>query len=409
MDVKNLFRKIDRNLRTIEQSGDLVATLAEILRRLVDDFQDDLGLIGGRIYDRKGASYVLKREYPSPRAPKGFKVPATYPPIRELVEKGYVYSRLGNAGVDAAIEAALGVKRFAAIGIGDTCRQIVAFTLKENSDPEEVGHTLNTIRHAINLKLRSEKFADRFAEARAIQLSLLPSAMPSFGDYDIHAASIPAEEVGGDLYDFIRVSERSLGIAVADASGHGLPAALQARDAIIGLRMGVEENLRISATLEKLNRVVNRSALASKFISLFYAELESAGTLVYCNAGHNPPLLWDGLAFRELARGGMILGPNPASQYERGYETLAPDSVLLAYTDGIIEAVSPGDEPFGVERLRELVRRRAYGSARELVDAVFQAVRAHTASDARDDDQTVVAVLRAAKARSAGKPRPKER
>lgn len=409
MDYKNLFRKIERNLRTIERSNDLVATLAEILRRLVDDFQDDLGLVGGRIYDKKGSSYVLKREYPSARAPKDFRVPATYPPIRELVERGYVYSRLGNEGVDASIEATLGVKRFAAIGIGDACRQIVAFTLKDNSDAEEVGHTLNTIRHAINLKLRSEKFADRLAEARAIQLSLLPAAAPAFGDYDIYAASIPAEEVGGDLYDFIRVSDRSLGIAVADASGHGLPAALQARDAIIGLRMGVEENLRISATLAKLNRVVNHSALASKFISLFYAELESAGTIVYCNAGHNPPLLFDGDAFRELARGGMILGPNPTSQYERGYETLGPDSVLLAYTDGIVEAVNAADLPFGMDRLRAVIRERAYGSARELVEAVFAAVRRHVGGDAQDDDQTVVAVLRKVKARSGGKPLPKAR
>lgn len=405
MDYKNLFRKIDRNLRTIERSGDLVATLTEILRRLVDDFQDDLGLVGGRIYDRKGAHYVLKREYPVPRAPKDYKIPATYPPILALVEHGYVYSRLGDTGVDASIEAALGVKAFAAIGVGETSRQIIAFTLKDNSDPEQVGHTLNTIRHAINLKLRSEKFADRFAEARAIQLSLLPAASPVFGDYDIFAASIPAEEVGGDLYDFIRVSERSLGLAVADASGHGLPAALQARDAIIGLRMGVEENLRISATLEKLNRVVNHSALASKFISLFYAELESAGTIVYCNAGHNPPLLWDGATFRELARGGMILGPNPTSQYERGYETLAPGSILLAYTDGIVEAVNGADEAFGMDRLREVIRGRSWPSARELVEGVFAAVRAHVGADTRDDDQTVVAVLRKLKgARGRGKP-----
>ncbi len=401
MDYKNLFRKIDRNLRTIERSGDLVATLAEILRRLVDDFQDDLGLVGGRIYDKKGPVYVLKREYPVPRAPKDYKIPATYPPIRELIDKGYVYSRLGDTGVDAKIESALGVKRFAAIGIGERSRQLVAFTLKEDSDPEQVGHTLNTIRHAINLKLRSEKFADRFAEARAIQLSLLPPASPSFGDYDIFAASIPAEEVGGDLYDFIRVSDRSLGVAVADASGHGLPAALQARDAIIGLRMGVEENLRISATLEKLNRVVNHSALASKFISLFYCELESAGTIVYCNAGHNPPLLWNGEAFRELTRGGMILGPNPTSQYERGYETLGPGSVLVAYTDGIIEAADGSDEAFGMDRLRAVIEGRGYGSSRELVDAIFAAVREHVGGDTRDDDQTVVAIQRKVKPQKA--------
>ncbi|HZN56049.1 MAG TPA: PP2C family protein-serine/threonine phosphatase [Candidatus Polarisedimenticolaceae bacterium] len=406
MDYKNLFRKIERNLRTIERSNDLLATLFEILRRLVDDFQDDVGLVGGRIYERTGAAYVLKREYPEDRAPRGFRVPATYGPIQELLERGYVYSRLGDTGVDAKIESAIGVKRFAAIGIGEHCRQVVAFTLKEDSDSEEVGHTLNTIRHAINLKLRSEKFADRFAEARAIQLSLLPPAAPPFADYDIAGASVPAEEVGGDLYDFILVG-RSLGVAVADASGHGLPAALQARDAIIGLRMGVEENLRISATLEKLNRVVNHSALASKFISLFYGELESGGTIVYCNAGHNPPLLWNGTTFRELSRGGMILGPNPDAQYERGYETIEPGSVLLAYTDGIVEAVDPDDEPFGMERLRTVVRDGSWSTARELVDAVFAAVRAHAGGDDRDDDQTVVAVFRPAKAARGKTPSPR--
>jgi len=118
---------------------------------------------------------------------------------------------------------------------------------------------------------------------------------------------------------------------------------------------------------------------------------------VYCNAGHNPPLLWDGVGFRELARGGMILGPNPGSQYERGYETLAQGSILLAYTDGIVEAVNASDEAFGMERLRAVIRDRAWASARDLVDAVFEEVRRHVGADTRDDDQTVVAVLRKAK------------
>jgi len=161
--------------------------------------------------------------------------------------------------------------------------------------------------------------------------------------------------------------------------------------------LSVEENLRISATLEKLNRVVNHSALASKFISLFYAELESAGTVVYCNAGHNPPLLWDGSVFRELARGGMILGPSPDSQYERGYETVALGSILVAYTDGIVEAVNASDEAFGMERLRAVIRDRVWASARDLVEAIFAEVRRHVGGDTRDDDQTVVAVLRKAK------------
>src|SRR5260221_5944367 len=94
----------------------------------------------------------------------------------------------------------------------------------------------------------------------------------------------------------------------------------------------------------------------------------------------------------------MILGPNPSSQYERGYETLAPGSILLAYTDGIVEAVDASDEAFGMDRLRAVMSDRPWTSARELVDAVFAAVRGHVGADTRDDDQTVVAVLRKLKA-----------
>ena len=139
----------------------------------------------------------------------------------------------------------------------------------------------------------------RVAQARMIQMSLLPESAPEFGDYDVWGRTEPAEEVGGDLYDFIQVSKRSLGIAIADSAGHGLPAALQARDAIIGLRMGVEERWRITATIEKLNKVVGRSALVSRFISLFYGEIEPNGNFVYCNAGHNPPVVLRDDGYRE--------------------------------------------------------------------------------------------------------------
>jgi sigma-B regulation protein RsbU (phosphoserine phosphatase) len=93
----------------------------------------------------------------------------------------------------------------------------------------------------------------------------------------------------------------------------------------------------------------------------------------------------------------MILGPNPTAQYERGYETLDPGAVLLAYTDGIVEAVDAKDDAYGMERLRALIASRTWPSARELVEAVFAAVRAHTGTDVRDDDQTVVAVIRTPK------------
>ncbi len=394
MDYKELFRKLQNTLERIERSGDRVADLSAILRQLLDEFSDPLCLDGGRIYIRKGRFFTLHSQYPEASAPEGFRIPVEYGPIQEVLQNGAVLHHVGDPGVDAEIEAALGVDYFAAISVGDRNRILLAFSLNSCIDPEDVLYTLRTIRHVIRLKLREEQMEDRVARTRQIQLSILPRSTPTFPGYDIWSRSEPAEEVGGDLYDYLEISDRVLGLAVADAAGHGLPAALQARDAIIGLRMGVEENLRVTATIEKLNRVVSHATLASRFISLFYGELELNGTLVYTNAGHNPPCVYRNGEFLELKTGGLLLGPNPESRYERGYCTLAPGSIFVAYTDGITEATDENGEMFGEERLRRLIADHGTGSARSLVDRIFDQVRKFSQEEIPVDDQTVMVIIR---------------
>lgn len=394
MDYKQLFRKIGITLEEIQHSKDLATDLQATVRHLVDDFRDDLGFEGARIYVRRGNHYILIYQYPGDGSLEGFRIPIDYEPIRELRESGIVLRDIEDPGVDVEIEGALGVSRSASIGVGDNCRHIIAFTLRDFSDRDHVRYTLNTIRRVIHLKFREDYLKGRVAQAREIQQSLLPHNNPTFGEFDIFSRTVPAEEVGGDLYDFIRISDRVLGIAVADSAGHGLPAALQARDAIIGLRMGMEERLRITATVEKLNKVISHSALSSKFISLFYGELEQNGTLVYCNAGHPSPLLLRAGQFVELPVRGMVLGPNRDAKYERGYTRVEPGSILLTYTDGITEASNERGEPFDVDRLKEIMLSTDWPSARKLVDTVFSAVKEFSGEDYPVDDQTVVVVMR---------------
>ncbi|MDX1387669.1 MAG: PP2C family protein-serine/threonine phosphatase [Acidobacteriota bacterium] len=400
MDYKNLSRKLQATLADIQKSDDVLATVHAMLQRLVDDFGHDLGLTHGRIYEAEGTDYVLREEYPEGKAPTGFRIPMSYEPARELIEHGFVRHNIDELGEDQKIMHALGVTTFAAIGVGDPPRHIVAFSLKPNAEPEQVDFTLTTLRHVINLRLRQIYLEDRVAASREIQMSLLPRHTPEFGDFDIWGETLPAEEVGGDLYDYIELSDRVFGFAIADASGHGLPAALQARDAIIGIRMGMEETLRITVALEKLNRVISRSALASRFISLFYAEIDLDGLMVYCNAGHPPPLLLDHGEFTELTRGGLILGPKPDAHYARGYVVMNPGAILVAYTDGISEAENPSGESFGVDRLRDhvLSRSRSWSSSRDLAESVLDEVRRFSGGDPLKDDQTVVVIARRAKA-----------
>src|SRR6516225_4397688 len=111
-----------------------------------------------------------------------------------------------------------------------------------------------------------------------------------------------------------------LGLAIGDASGHGLPAALLVRDVVTGLRMGLEKDLKISHVFGKLNRVIHKSNLSSRFVSVFYGELE---------------------------KGGTVIGPLPEIRFKRGVARLHPGDVLVMCTDGILERRGADGEFFG--------------------------------------------------------------
>lgn len=314
--------------------------------------------------------------------------------MQELLKSGFVIMGERDPGFNHRIERELGISYFAAIGIGEDNKYIIAFTLEKKQKRDEIIYSLNTIRNVINLKLRQEELEDTFLEAKKIQLSILPRFFPRFADFDIYGISIPAKDVGGDLYDFISVSERILGLTVADSSGHGFPAALQARDVITGLRMGIEEHFKIIKTVEKLNRIISKSSLASKFISLFYGELETNGNLIYCNAGHPPPMLLSKNGTKYLSTGGSVLGPNPHARYERGFQRFEHGHVLVVYTDGIVEANNSRGEFFGIKKLEHIARRNMNSSAKKITEAIFNGVESFSQTSEYLDDRTVVVIKR---------------
>ena len=255
---------------------------------------------------------------------------------------------------------------------------------------------LTSLQYAFGQHRRRRELEDLFAQARAIQLSLLPGGRPSFGDFDIAAVSIPAQSVGGDLYDFIHVDRDTLGIAVADSSGHGLPAALQARDVATGLRMGVERDFKLQRVVEKLNRIIHRSGLVSRFISLVFGELEKNGNFTYINAGHPPALLRGPRGLSELSVGGTLLGPQPDAIYKLGFAHIDRGATLALYTDGVIERGVESGEMFGAERIREWMEAWPAGPAHEAADDLVRRVTAYGDGAPLEDDLTVVYVHRPA-------------
>jgi len=395
---RSFWRKLDAALRLIEAAPDLTSTLDAILKTLLQDFRQELKFVAGRLYERVDESrYVLRRWHgDNPPDRLGYTVPITYPAVQLLVERGLLILRETDPEFDRRIEEPLGVTVFAAMTLGEDNRYIVSFSLEGEFDRERTLYLLSAIQHVVNQKIRQKRFNDVMEEARLIQVSLLPKASPAFQNFDIHGRQVPADAVSGDLFDFLPLSDRILGISVADASGHGLPAALQARDVITGLRMGIAENLKIVSTIEKLNRVIHRSTLVTRFVSLFYGEIEKNGNFIYCNAGHPPGILYHDGTFTDLDLGGLVLGPDPDARYERGYVSVPAGGVIVLYTDGITEATNLADEAFGVERLKRTIAENAGLPAKTLAELIFQRVETFSGRTRPSDDQTVVVVRRPA-------------
>ena len=392
MNYKNLLTKVERTLEQIESAESTRFTIEQIAETIASNFRDELGITGGRIYELNDNNmYELVGRFGATNEKSlGIVVAKDYKPIELVLENGIVVMNPTDPGVDPVLEARLGAHRFAAIAAGDE-DYVVAFDVAPELSREDILFSLNLIRYAINQRLRADKYESLIVEAQRIQQSILPQRIPQYAGFDIWGKAVPAAIVSGDFYDFIPISDNILGLAIADGSGHGLPAALVVRDIYMGLRMATDRDFKIIRTIEKLNHIIHRSRLTTKFVSLFYGELETGGILIYCNAGHNFPfLLKVNGKFEDLSNGGPVLGPTPDATYKRGFAKLDPGDLLCLYTDGVVEAHDVNDHEFGLDRLKRVVKSNRARSAQEIGQEVLSRVAKWRRS--KEDDQTIVIV-----------------
>jgi sigma-B regulation protein RsbU (phosphoserine phosphatase) len=158
----------------------------------------------------------------------------------------------------------------------------------------------------------------------------------------------------------------------------------------MGLRMATDRDFKIVKTLEKLNHIIHRSRMTTKFVTLFYGELETGGILIYSNAGHNPPFLLKRSHVEHLKNGGPVLGPTPDAIYTRGFAKLDAGDLLCLYSDGIVEAHDKHDREFGLDRLIRIVKANRFRTAQEIGQEVL--ARVAKFGRAGEDDRTVVIV-----------------
>jgi len=395
-DPKQFYRKLESLLAEIDRTEDTNLLLESVMLKLVEAFGEELLIHNGRLYVGEEDGFVLvKTKTDAGEDLIGLTIPLDYPPTQLLLQhKMYIFDQ-ATPGLDPKLEDRLGGKFSVAILVGEPDHPyVLAFGLREGWDREILEFSLNTIRNLINHRFVEARFQSKLMEAKEIQQSLLPAPHYSFSGFDIYASSFPAEEVGGDFYDFLPITGENLAIAIGDSSGHGLTAALQVRDVVIGLRVGIEKDFKIASVIQRLNQVIHKSSLSTRFISLFVGELDENGDLFYINAGHVPPILFDDGKISPLTVGGLPLGPALEATYRRGYIHMNPGSVLLCYTDGVAERSSPKRVQFGTERLTRIVQEHMVLSAKDLVQTIMNAAHAFGEKADWDDDATVIVIKR---------------
>ncbi|MEO8347943.1 MAG: hypothetical protein ABI610_03445, partial [Acidobacteriota bacterium] len=198
---KSLFRKVEKALQAIQRSSDPTSTIAETASAVIENFQGELGVRGGRLYERRDGGYELTRVFGGAIAATGIFVPDAYPPVQQVIDGGVVLLDLTAPGVDPEFERRLGVERFAAIAVGDD-QYILSFSVDPGAANDDLIFSLGILRHAVDQKLREERFVSVMNEARQIQMSILPKRAPRAGVFDIGGFTVPAEIVGGDFFDF---------------------------------------------------------------------------------------------------------------------------------------------------------------------------------------------------------------
>jgi serine phosphatase RsbU (regulator of sigma subunit) len=242
------------------------------------------------------------------------------------------------------------------------------------------------------LKMRQE-----VGLAARIQHDLLPSSVPVIPGYDLAGKNIPAQEVGGDHYDFIPIDDERIAICLGDVSGKGLPASLLMSNLQATLRSQTLATPSAKDCVSRSNTLLFQSTSPEKFVTLFYCILNYRNhTLTFCNAGHEFPFVLSGNGtIRRLETGGLAVGMLEGFPFDEETITLEPDDLLVICSDGVTEAMDTHQVQFGDSRLEGALREQRGQSAGEVMDRVIDLVRQHAGSAPQMDDITLVVMKRA--------------
>ena len=388
LGLHGLFNRLERHRPDGHQTDDFIEEVFHTLK-------EDLRLLGVLVYGERRDGFELCKSVGEGVEALAEFLQTAWPSVGLVLRhRVYIFADPEEPGYPPAFGILPGGPSAGVVVGRRPHRRLLFFALDWGWERERVDFALNVLRAALGLHVLEERVGLSFRQVAEIQDGLLREAAPRLPGFDIAYRSLAVEEVGGDFCDFVHVAEDLVGFAIGDACGHGLPAALMVRDVVTGLRMGLEKHLRMEYVFSKLNRVIHRSNPSSRYVSVFYGELESNGNLAYVNAGHQPPLLFRRDRILELTTGGTVIGPLPHVSFRRGHVRLDPGSVLVLFTDGIVDRRGPGEVYFEEERLKRIVQESHGAPAGHLLDRILDVAFAHGERRPWEDDVTVMVIRR---------------
>ncbi|MFC1492445.1 SpoIIE family protein phosphatase [candidate division KSB1 bacterium] len=414
-----MFQQLDSVNRKLDQTNQSLNTLFEIGVELNSTLEVDkiLKLLGyalmGQMLINKFAIYLRNEDRFELAESKGIKdlpdCPQDFPDINKLfreLQSAYDVDdepdeEIRKCFTDNNINLLIPMK------IQDETKGIILFGDRINKNPysEFDKEFLNTLGNQAMISLENarlfeetiekQKMEEELAVATEIQNNLLPKRFPEFENLELEAVNIPSKYVGGDYYDFIKISDDILVTVIADVSGKGVPASLLMANLQASIRALAQEVEDPAILTGKVNDIIYENTASDKFITFFYSRFtRSTGELEYCNAGHNHPVvITNSGEITYLDEGGLILGMLPDIIYKKGKVVLNPGDTVVMYTDGITEALNHKEEEFEETRLMEVIEREHNNSASTIESSIINAVYDFVNGYPQSDDLTLV-VLR---------------
>jgi sigma-B regulation protein RsbU (phosphoserine phosphatase) len=409
MEQKKLYRTI-ASIASKEYNSD-TELLTDVLKQIIDN--EEIKLTGGRIWKldpKKKAYRLLFQTGKVKKINDDFLLPfKDYPFLDKISNERTILAEETNKTLISK-----GIQKYSASGVGRKIKvgekKYYEYLLAVNSDMmgDDLRDTLNIVATVLTSKI-NERFLSQsrknliadIDKAKQIQRSILPEHEYKFHQYEIFGVTVPAQIVGGDFYDYLKIGEAEdrIGIVVGDAASKGLGAAAEAMYISGAIRMASNFQIKISPMMAQMNQLVNKIFSDDKFASLFYGEIsdDKKGLFLFANAGHNPPMFYrkklNDIVY--LNATGPLLGPAPNAKFETDHINFRSGDVLLIYTDGVVEAANDKFEFYGEERLSNIFMQNLDKTPKEMALLILEDVIKFSTSESQyQDDKTIVVIKR---------------